>query len=88
MRKTSGVNTLRKHYGTKQRNGTCTEHCRKSAGKVIRHCLEQLEKQSLVGPVEYKNENGSTLVNGKALTKKGITDMDRIAAALAKDKRN
>ena len=80
----SGVNTLRKHYGTKQRNGTCTEHARWSAGKVIRHCLEQLEKATLVGPVESK-ENGKTYVHGKALTKKGFTDMDRIAAAIAKD---
>jgi small subunit ribosomal protein S19e len=80
----SGVNTLRKHYGTKQRNGTCTEHSRKAAGKVIRHCLEQLEKATLVGPVESK-EDGKTYVYGKALTKKGFTDMDRIAAAIAKD---
>jgi ribosomal protein S19E (S16A) len=30
----------------------------------------------------YQDKNGNVTVNGKALTKKGTTDMDRIASQL------
>ena len=83
MRQKVGVNTLRKHYGEKQRNGTCTEHHRLSAGKCIRYCLIELEKASLVGKMYYENKDGVSVPNGKALTKKGTTDMDRIAREIA-----
>merc|ERR1712070_446440 len=85
MRGRVGVNTLRKHYSTKQRNGTCTEHTRLSAGKVIRHCLQQLEAALLVTRLELESNAGSTFTGGKVLTKKGTTDMDRIAAHIAKE---
>merc|ERR1719408_593194 len=81
MRGRVGVNTLRKHYSSKQRVGTCTEHTRLSAGQCIRYCLQQLEKAQLVGKM-VEDEN---ICTGKVLTKKGITDMDRIAAHLAKE---
>merc|ERR1719163_1044355 len=64
MRKKVGVNGLRKHYGTKCRYGTKPEHSRRAAGKNIRFCSSE----------------GATITMGKALTKKGIMDMDRIAA--------
>ena len=83
MRQKVGVNTLRKHYGGKQRNGTCTEHSRISAGKCIRYCLIELERASLVGKMYYENKDGQQVPNGKALTKKGTTDMDRIAREIA-----
>ena len=85
MRGKVGVNTLRKHYGRKQRNGTCTEHTRTAAGKCIRYCLIELEKAGLVGKIHFENDDGSQSVNGKALTKKGTTDMDRIASQIAKE---
>ena len=85
MRGKVGVNTLRKHYGSKQRNGTCTEHSRLAAGKAIRYVLIELERASLVGKITYENEDGKNLVIGKALTKKGTTDMDRIASQIHKD---
>ena len=85
MRGKVGVNTLRKHYGSKQRNGTCTEHSRLAAGKCIRYVLIELERASLVGKITYENEDGNSLIIGKALTKKGTTDMDRIASQIAKD---
>jgi len=85
MRGKVGVNTLRKHYGAKQRNGTCTEHSRLAAGKAIRYVLIELERASLVGKISFENEDGKNLVIGKALTKKGTTDMDRIASQIAKD---
>ena len=85
MRGKVGVNTLRKHYGRKQRNGTCTERTRVAAGKCIRYCLIELERAGLVGAISYENEDGSMSANGKALTKKGTTDMDRIASQIAKE---
>jgi ribosomal protein S19E (S16A) len=89
MRGKVGVNTLRKHYGGNQRNGTNTEHGRKAAGKNIRYSLAQLEAAGLVGIVKYQFEDTDKKVKnvtmGKSLTKKGITDMDRIAAQLVKE---
>ena len=81
------MNTLRKHYSGKHRRGTLTEHSRLTAGKCIRYCLVQLEKAQIVGKLCYEGKDGSESVNGKALTKKGITDMDRIAAQIVKEQR-
>jgi len=85
MRGKVGVNTLRKHYSGNQRNGTCTEHHRLSAGKCIRYAMMQLEQAGLVGKISYENEDGSSTTNGKTLTKKGTTDMDRIASQISKE---
>merc|ERR1712224_445352 len=82
MRGKVGVNTLRKHYSGKHRRGTCTEHSRLSSGKCIRYALQQLEAAGLVGKVTYEGDDS---VLGKMLTKKGTTDMDRIASQIAKD---
>jgi len=35
--------------------------------------------------MSYEDKNGAVTVNGKALTKKGTTDMDRIASQIVKD---
>lgn len=68
--------------------GTCREHQRKAAGKIIRHCLQQLEVLGIVGKITYEGEEGgSTHIEGKTLTKKGTTDMDRIASKIAKEMR-
>ena len=80
-----GVNTLRKHYSGNQNWGTCTEHHRLAAGKCIRYCLIELEKAGLVGLIKIENDDGSSSVVGKTLTKKGTTDMDRIASQIAKE---
>lgn len=87
MRQKVGVNTLRKHYGGKQRNGTRTEHTRKAAGKNIRYCLIELEKAGLVGTAKFESEEGASITMGKSLTKKGTTDMDRIAVQIVKELR-
>ena len=88
MRKKTGVNGLRKHYGTKtNRAGVKPEHCRKSAGKNIRFCLMQLEEAGLVGTTRFYSQEGATITMGKALTKKGIMDMDRIAAQTVQKKK-
>lgn len=87
MRKAVGVNTLRKHYSKKQRRGVRSEHSRLTAGKCIRYCLIELERAQLVGKLQQENSNGQEVVAGKALTKKGVTDMDRIAIQIMKAQR-
>lgn len=54
---------------------------------MIRYCLKQLEDAGLVGQVKYQPEDGSEVSAGKTLTKKGTTDMDRIASTIMKEKR-
>jgi len=87
MRGKVGVNTLRKHYSGKHRNGVLTEHSRLTAGKCIRYCLIQLEAAQLVGKIQYEGSDGNMLLGGKGLTKKGTTDMDRIASQIVKEQR-
>ena len=79
MRGKVGTQGLRKHYGSTHRKGTRTEHFRKACGKNIRFCLNQLQAAGLVGTAKYEYE-GVSVIMGKSLTKKGITDMDRIAS--------
>lgn len=85
MRQKVGVKGLRKHFGGKQRNGTKTEHVRMAAGKNIRYCLIELEKAGLVGTCKLESEEGEAITMGKSLTKRGITDMDRIASLILKE---
>ena len=87
MRKKAGVNGLRKHYGTKMRRGTKSEHNRKSGGKCIRFTLKMLEEAGLVGTSRLYSADGQTITMGKALTKKGTMDMDRIAAQTVQKKK-
>lgn len=85
MRGKVGTSALRSHYGGKQRNGVRPPHHRQGAGKVIRYCLKQLEDAGLVGLVKWQSEDGSELIDKKILTKKGTTDMDRIASQIHKE---
>ena len=79
MRQRCGVKGLRKHYGGKADRGVNKEKTRLAAGKNIRYCLEQLQQAGLVGETKYQSEMGQSVTMGKSLTKKGTTDMDRIA---------
>ena len=81
------MSALKSHYGGKQRNGVRPPKHHQGAGKVIRYCLKQLEDAGLVGLVKYQSEDGREQDAGKTLTKKGTTDMDRIASQLVKDKK-
>lgn len=81
MRQKAGVKGLRKHFGGKADRGAKKERTRMAAGKNIRYCLEQLQQAGIVGEIKYTSEEeGKTVTMGKSLTKKGIMDMDRIAA--------
>ena len=85
MRKKVGVNGMRKHYGTGARRGTRKPHQRNVAGKNIRYCINQLATAGILATVTLQGDDGSTIPVGKALTKKGTTDMDRIASQLLKE---
>ena len=82
-----GISALKTHYGGKQRNGVRPPKHHQGAGKVIRYCLKQLVEAGLVGEIEYHGEDGKRQSGGKLLTPKGITDMDRIASKIVKDKK-
>jgi len=43
-----GTGSLRTYYGGKKRRGTKRPHHRKAGGKIIRVCLQNLEKQGLI----------------------------------------
>ena len=83
MRKVCGQTGLKRHYGGKHRKGTLTEKHRDASGKNIRHCLKMLQELGLVGLQKYEQDGDDGYTMGKALTKKGITDMDRIASQLS-----
>jgi small subunit ribosomal protein S19e len=81
------MSALKSHYGGRKRNGVRPPYHYKGAGKVIRYCLKQLEESGLVGTVKYQLDDGTESTLGKTLTKKGTTDMDRIASQIVKDKK-
>ena len=88
MKKKVGINGLRKHYGGSKRRGTKTNVHALAAGKNIRYCLAQLKEAGLVSDVFLQDEtSGSSITAGKVLTKKAITDMDRIASQMHKERR-
>lgn len=47
--------------------------------------MKQLEDAGYVGLVKWQSEDGSELTDKKILTKKGTTDMDRIASQIHKE---
>lgn len=47
-----GTESLKTYYGGRRRRGLKTEHFRKASGKIIRTCLQNLEKEGLIKKVE------------------------------------
>jgi small subunit ribosomal protein S19e len=43
-----GVEKLRREYGKPKRGGVAPKHKRKAAGKIIRVCLQELEKKGYI----------------------------------------
>ena len=68
LRQHTGVGTFSKVYGSRQRNGTSPAHFRRASRKVIRHCLQELERLGVVA----RSEDGS----GRVLTRKGRQELD------------
>lgn len=64
-----GVERLRRYYGGKKNRGHKPEQFRKAGGAIIRSILKQLEKAGLV----------ETFQQGRRLTPKGASYMDRLA---------
>nr|MDO8112299.1 40S ribosomal protein S19 [Candidatus Sigynarchaeota archaeon] len=76
LKKRIGVSRLRKLYGCHQRNGVKPPHYRKCAGKIIRRCLQQLEKAGLV-----QIEKAA----GRKLTSAGQSLIDKIAHDIVRE---
>eukprot|EP00010_Vexillifera_abyssalis_P009500 CAMPEP_0201547958 /NCGR_PEP_ID=MMETSP0173_2-20130828/4445_1 /ASSEMBLY_ACC=CAM_ASM_000268 /TAXON_ID=218659 /ORGANISM="Vexillifera sp., Strain DIVA3 564/2" /LENGTH=145 /DNA_ID=CAMNT_0047957157 /DNA_START=153 /DNA_END=590 /DNA_ORIENTATION=- len=74
LRPGTGVGALRRIYGGSYRRGTRTNAYRKASGGVIRHVLQQLEKQNLI----KKGRSG-----GRRISSRGQRDLDRIAGTIA-----
>merc|ERR1719373_351286 len=73
----SGVGAFRKHYGGQQRRGVCTNHFRKSSGKIIRYFMQQLEE---MGIIEIDEKTG-----GRRVTPEGQREMDTVARQTAEE---
>ncbi|MHA1681712.1 MAG: 30S ribosomal protein S19e [Promethearchaeota archaeon] len=71
-----GIRKLRKVYGSRQRRGHRPKHSRPAAGKIIRRCLQQLEKAGLV-----KINDGA----GRSLTPAGKSLLDKTAHEIIRE---
>ncbi|MBD3187247.1 30S ribosomal protein S19e [Candidatus Bathyarchaeota archaeon] len=72
-----GVRRLRKIYSSNQKKGHNPSHSRPAAGKIIRRCLQQLEKAGLVNTIEGI---------GRKLTPEGQSLIDKVAHELHRAK--
>jgi small subunit ribosomal protein S19e len=72
-RKPIGVNRLKKEYGGRTSGVMHLKHSAKGSGAIIRRILQQLEKEELVSKTDR---------NGRALTNKGRSILDKAAAVI------
>jgi len=70
------VKKLRSYYGGKKRRGVRPSVFRKAGGKIIRVCLQDLEKLGYVKQTEMK---------GRQITTKGQAYLDKMATKLFND---
>lgn len=78
-----GTESLRTYYGGKKRRGTKRPHFRKASGKVVRACLQQLEKQGLV----KKSGKGRVITGkGQAYLNRKAKEAMALASQLEKEK--
>lgn len=68
-----GVNRLKIKYGNRKNMGTAGERVYKGSGKIIRTCLQQLEKLELIKKIEKGKHKG------KIITSKGKSFLDKLA---------
>ena len=69
-----GTESLRSYYGGRKRRGVKKPQFRKASGKILRTCLQILEKQGLI----EKNKKG------RVVTGKGHSYLNRIAKEVPK----
>ena len=85
-----GVKALRTKFGSRGTNGTISDHHYQACGKIVRYCIKQLEKMGLVETIVAKveeedgEEAGKQWTNGRRVSRKGKTDMDRVAKEVQK----
>ena len=89
MRKRAGVGTLRTHYGGLFRRGTVPSTFKRATAKAIRHCLKELTRLGYLEMLTLQDEDdqGNTVelcTVGRAVSKRGRADMDRIAVQIAR----
>lgn len=70
FRADAGVGRFRKFYGTRQNNGVDPSHHRDASGKVIRHCIQQLQKMDLL------TAEGQGI---RKISSKGYSSIDQVA---------
>ncbi|MFH1225037.1 MAG: 30S ribosomal protein S19e [Candidatus Diapherotrites archaeon] len=70
-----GTGSLRTYYGGRKRRGVRTEHFREAGGKIIRTCLQNLEKEGLIKKVEKGK--------GRIISAKGAGYLNRKANEVA-----
>lgn len=70
-----GTNKLRSWFGGKQRRGVKPEKHKKAGGKIIRTCLQQLEKAGLIKQIKGK---------GRIVTPQGQSFLEKTATEVAK----
>lgn len=63
-----GVESLRTYYGGRKRRGVKPEHFKKASGKIVRVCLQILEKEGLIK--KEKNGRGISARGQSYLSKK------------------
>jgi len=71
------VNSLRTYYGGRKNRGVKPEEFRKAGGKIIRVCLQDLEKLGLVSKSDEKK--------GRVITSAGQKYLDKMATEILKD---
>lgn len=71
------VNSLRTYYGGRKNRGVKPEQFRKAGGKIIRVCLQDLEKLGLISKSEEKK--------GRIITSQGQKYLDKMATEILKD---
>ena len=77
-----GTESLRTYYGGKKRRGTKRPEFRKASGKVIRSCLQALEKQGLV-----KKGKKGRVVTGKGQSYLNRKSKEAVARAAEEKER-
>lgn len=71
------VNSLRTYYGGRKNRGVKPEEFRKAGGKIIRVCLQDLEKLQLISKSDEKK--------GRIITPAGQKYLDKMATEILKD---
>ena len=76
-----GVGSLRSMFSKKQRRGCQPPKTFRAGGKIIRELVKQLKDAGLVANYDKKEDESKS---GLFLTKKGISELDKIASGLMK----